>query len=82
MSLPRALIIKQHFSFSFAAVFGGYWRWMNILKALELSCVVKLWSRSAQYCTSVVRKHTRVITTKLNANASKNTIHRCGFLQV
>lgn len=26
MSLPRALIIKQHFSFSSAAVFGGYWR--------------------------------------------------------
>lgn len=36
MSLPRALIIKQHFSFSCAAVFGGYWREMNILKALEL----------------------------------------------
>lgn len=48
MSLPKALIIKQHFSFSSAAVFGGLPdRQMNILEALPSWTEFRLWSRSA-----------------------------------
>lgn len=57
MSLPQALIIKQCFSFSSAAVFGGYWRGRWRFSKHPSKANLRLGSRSSQPWWNFMHTH-------------------------